>query len=51
MIIKEKKQNKIYVMENDFLQTVLNIIYFDPYDFGACFPYVMIKNLCTNPIN
>lgn len=51
MILKEKKESKIYVCENDFLVTILNIIYFDLYDFGTAFPYIMLKNLCTNPIN
>lgn len=29
----------------------MNILYFDPYDFGDSFPYVMIKALCANPGN
>ena len=50
IILREKKENRIYVAEDSFLVALLNLLYFDVYDFKN-FPYPMLRALCTNPTN
>jgi hypothetical protein len=50
ILLKEKRESKLYVCEDEFIVAILKMLYQDE-TAQTNFPYDLLKALCANPIN
>lgn len=50
ILLKDKKDQKLYPCENEFVVAVLSLLYQDEMAHND-FPFALLKSLCANPTN
>lgn len=50
ILLKEKRESRLYVCEDDFIIAILSMLYQDE-SAHQNFPFDLLRALCANPIN